>query len=259
MGIKNEKKWYFEGVNKLLSFPDEVIDKEKYIEEFIQGFLEGHNDYITPENDDILHERSDFLIGYYNGKDEYCCQGNSLLSEICRPIKIKRNGKSWCDDYSVYDYGIDIYWQDNILLGKLVCINSLNTDTLKNPCDNTRQKIKNRHYYDMYVENLAKLKSILDDNKRDLDNTINYRQLKNAIQDLGSIENLYKVEESIVCEEDNFFLFNIIQSLLCIAYEWDDKLGINRLESIFTCLFTDAPPALIINKKGMSICCVECG
>ena len=49
MGIKNEKKWYFEGVNKLLSFPDEVIDKEKYIEEFIQGFLEGHNDYITPE------------------------------------------------------------------------------------------------------------------------------------------------------------------------------------------------------------------
>ena len=30
----------------------------------------------------------------------------------------------------------------------------------------------------MYVENLAKLKSILDDNKRDLDNTINYRQLK---------------------------------------------------------------------------------
>lgn len=76
MCTKSSRKWYFVGVNKLLPFPETVIDKMKYIKGFIQGFSEGHIDNIIPKNEDALSDNYDFLLGYCEGKMSFTIKMN---------------------------------------------------------------------------------------------------------------------------------------------------------------------------------------
>lgn len=230
MCTKSSRKWYFVGVNKLLPFPETVIDKMKYIKGFIQGFSEGHIDNIIPKNEDALSDNYDFLLGYCEGKNEFYYQNELAWPNVYMPIKFKKNAKHGQEDDSAYDYGIDIYWQDNVLLNTM----GLSDDSYYSD----RQINSIIKQLDICLKNLANIKSILDDFKGDLDTAVTYIQYKDAIQDLSNIESIYKVLLYDVKAEE-LFIFNIIQTLLCIAYDINDVLGIERLEAIFSRLFSD--------------------
>lgn len=230
MCTKSSRKWYFVGVNKLLPFPETVIDKMKYIKGFIQGFSEGHIDNIIPKNEDALSDNYDFLLGYCEGKNEFYYQNELAWPNVYMPIKFKKNAKHGQEDDSAYDYGIDIYWQDNVLLNTM----GLSDDSYYSD----RQINSIIKQLDICLKNLANIKSILDDFKGDLDTAVTYIQYKDAIQDLSNIESIYKVLLYDVKAEE-LFIFYIIQTLLCIAYDINDVLGIERLEAIFSRLFSD--------------------
>lgn len=70
MSTRNRGYWNFDDIDQPIYFPEGVVNKVKYREGFSQGYAEAK--LFISSIDDFCDQSADFIIGYYDGREE--CQ-----------------------------------------------------------------------------------------------------------------------------------------------------------------------------------------
>lgn len=258
MSTKNREYWNFEGTNQNVYYPECVINPDKYKEGFYKGFAEAKCFITVP--DDFMDENPDFVMGYYDGREEYkfkprLLHQNNTEDNYCRNI-------CW-QDIKWFDENDDNYDSENIhyiehdkrLINKCEP-NSLRkksievTETIEKTCYS--DNVMNRNQAVMLVYELEKFNTQMNEFdilKADLSELITYKEFKKSIQILIAIEKLYKKQTDVLNDRNKKKLFDVLQTLLCISYDQNDEEAIDRLESINKSFFVkfSMEKAIIVN------------
>lgn len=275
MSTKNREYWYFEGTDQNVYFPEGVINKEKYREGFFKGFAEAKCFITVP--DDFMDKNPDFIMGYYDGREEFKCQSYSLQQAILRDnycSNICWQDIKWFDETNDnYDLNNVHYIKDDkriirpksieALLANDKNINQiiladikaepkkqshlseserLTKGSVRIEQNGLSDNIKNRNKVVQLVYELEKFNAQLNEInilKEDLSEVITYKTFKNAVEILVVIDTLYQNQTDVLTDRNKQKLFDIIQTLLCVSYEQKDDAAIDKLESVYDSIFSE--------------------
>ena len=244
MSTKNREYWYFEGTDQNVYFPEGIVNTAQYMEGFYKGFTEAK--FFIPVPDDFMDKNADFIMGYYDGKEEYKCHSYSSRRDNL--------GDRYCSNICWQDIKWFDETEDNYDLRNIHYISDdkrkINSECLR--MVQNSDGLDNRNKATILIYELSKFNAQINEIdilREDLGESIIYRDFKKAIQILENIGQLYKKQKDILTGKSKRRLFDIIQTLLCVAYDQKDDEAANRLEVVFENLFIDfsEKPIFIVN------------